>query len=215
MMTEGRFIADTLETVIVGIADSLTEATEQLSAMPPLDTFGRPNPQYQLPYLDFQIGFRLVTQTTRDGRRAFLFFKPTGSSTSSNEVTSTISGRFIAVPPGDGLPLPLLSVTVTGSGSTRHLLLHAANSSGEALAGARIQLNVDVAMSQALSATAGVAEPGIAENVALTSAVVTTDVTGQASTEVTLADELPASAVVLVTAELGMTMTRVTTGKAL
>ena len=214
-MTEGRFIADTLETVLVGLADSLTEAQEQLSDTPPLDSFGRPNPQYRLPYLDFEIGFRLVTQTTQDGRRAFLFFKPTGSSTSNNEVTSRISGRFVAIPPGEGMPLPMLSLTVTGSGATRQLTLQAANTSGEALAGATVQLNVDVATSQALSATAGVPDPRIAGNVTFTSAVLTTDPVGQASTEVTLGDQLRTEAVVLITAELGTSITRITTGKAL
>ncbi len=214
-MTEGRFIADTLETVIVGIADSLTEAQEQMSAVPPLDGFGRPVPQYRLPYLDFEIGFRLVTQTTQDGRRAFLFFKPTSSSTSNNEVTSRISGRFVAIPPGDGMPLPVLSLTVTGSGATRQLMLQAGNTSGEALAGATVQLNVDVATSQALSATAGVPDPRILGNVTFVSAILTTDPTGQASTEVTFGDQLLAEAVVLITAELGTTMTRITTGKAM
>lgn len=214
-MTEGRFIADTLETVIVGLADSLTEAQEQLSSAPALDSFGRPNPQYRLPYLDFEIGFRLVTQTTQDGRRAFLFFKPTSSSSSTSEVTSKISGRFVAIPPGEGLPLPVLSLTVTGTGTTRELMLQAANTSGEALSGASVQLNVDVAMSQALSTTAGVPDPRIVGNVTLASAVLTTDPLGQASTEVTLGAQLRTGAVVLITAELGNTMTRITTGKAL
>lgn len=214
-MADGRFIADTLETVIVGLADSLVEASEQLSAVPPLDAHGRPAPQYRLPHLDFQISFRLVTQTTQDGRRAILFFSPLGSSTSTTEVASTVSGRFVAVPPGDGAPLPVLSLSTTGTGSTRELTVQASNSAGELLAGAVVQLNVDLAASQALSAAAGVTDARIAGGVGFASAVLTTDDTGRASTEITFGDQLRVGAVVLVTAELGTTLARLTTGKAL
>ncbi|NLE97822.1 MAG: hypothetical protein GX596_07510 [Propionibacterium sp.] len=214
-MADGRFIADTLETVIVGIADSLTEAQEQLSSAAPLDGFGRPNTQYRLPYLDFELGFRLVTQTSQDGRRAFLFFKPTGSSSTSNEVTSTISGRFVAIPPGEGMPLPVVRLATSGTGATRQLTVSAANTAGELLAGATVQLNVDVEASEALSAAAGVASPGIAAGVALGAAVVTTDGAGEATTDISFGAALPEAAVVLVTAEIGTTITRLATGKAL
>lgn len=214
-MTDGRFIADTLETVIVGLADSLTEAQEELSSTPPLDSSGRPVPQYRLPHLDFEIGFRLVTETTRDGRRALLYFRPVGRSSSSSEVTSKISGRFVAIPPGEGVPLPVLALTATGGGSTRRLAVQAANSAGELLAGATVQLNIDVATSQELSATAGVADPRIAGNATLAAAVLTTDQQGRAETEVRFGDQLRMGAQLLITAELGTTMTRLITGKAI
>lgn len=212
-MADGRFIADTLETVIVGIADSLTEAHQHLSAMPPLDDHGRPAPQYRLPHLDFEIGFRLVTETTEDGRRAFLFFRPVSSSSSSSEVTSKISGRFVAIPPGDGMPLPVLGLTATGTGSTRRLEVRASTTAGEVLAGATVQLNIDVAASQALSSSAGVDDPRIQSNASLAEAVLITDQDGRAATEVGFTDQLRAGALVLVTAELGTTMARITTGK--
>lgn len=213
-MPDGRFIADTLETVIVGLADTITEAQEQLSAASPLDSSGRPVPQYRLPYLDFEIGFRLVTETTQDGRRAFLFFKPVGRSSASSEVTSKVSGRFVAIPPGVGLPLPVLSLTATGTGATRQLAVQASSTSGEQLAGATVQLNIDLVTSQALSAAAGVADPRISGNVALGAAVLTTDPQGRASTEVSFGDQLRVGSIVLITAELGTTMARITTGKA-
>ena len=212
-MADGRFIADTLQTVIVGLADSITEAQEQLSQAPPLDSFGRPNAQYRIPYLDFEIGFKLVTQTSQDGARSFLFFRPTGSSSSTDEVTSKISGRFVAIPPGEGLPLPVLTLTASGTGATRRLTVDAANNTGEVLAGATIQLNVDLATSQAMSVAAGVTDPRITGNVTLGSAVLSTDQTGQASTEVRFGDQLRVGAVVLITAELGPSVARITTGK--
>ncbi|ATG50803.1 hypothetical protein CFK38_04130 [Brachybacterium vulturis] len=214
-MSDGRFIADTLETVIVGMADSLTEAHEQLSTVPPLDSSGRPNPQYRLPHLDFEIGFRLVTETTQDGRRAFLYFRPVSSSSSSSEVTSKISGRFVAIPPGEGMPLPVLTLTASGTGSTRQLQVQASTTAGELLAGATVQLNIDVAASQALSATAGVTDARLTDSTSLTAAVLTTDPQGRASTEVSFGAQLRTEAVVLITAELGTTISRIITGKAI
>jgi hypothetical protein len=213
-MADDRLIADTLDAVIVGLADSLTEAQEQLSTAAPLDTFGRPNPQYRIPYLDFEIGFRLDTQTSPEGRRMLLFVKPTASAAAST-VTSKISGRFVAVPPGEGMPLPVLSISATGEGATRRLAIRAGNTSGEALAGASIQLNVDLIASQALSTAAGVAEPRISDNVQFTTAVLTTDQNGLASTDVTFGPGLRVNAVVLITAELGTTIARTTIGKAM
>ncbi|WP_203567264.1 hypothetical protein [Aestuariimicrobium ganziense] len=212
-MTEGSFIADTLQSVIAGMADTLTEAADELSRIPPLDSFGRPTTQYRIPYLDFEIGFRLQTQSTSSGRRALLFFAPATSSSSTNEVTSKISGRFVAVPPGEGLPLPLLQLTVNGTGATQTLSVVAANSAGELLAHAPVQLNVDLEASNALSAAAGVTDPRIAGNVTFDRAVVTTDATGRAQATVTLGAQLRVSAVVVVTAEVGSTMARITTGK--
>jgi len=44
-----------LQDILVSIADSLSQAQQQLSSMPPYDSFGRPNTLYQLPYLDLNI----------------------------------------------------------------------------------------------------------------------------------------------------------------
>lgn len=211
-MPDGRFIADTLETVIVGLAESLTEAQEALGAMPPLDSAGRPVPQYRLPHLDFEIGFRLVTETRSSGS-AYLYFLPVSSSSSSSEVTSKVSGRFVALPPGEGMPLPVLGFTATGTGAERELAVRASNSAGELLAGATVQLNIDLAASQALSTSAGIADPRIAGNATLEEAVLLTDSQGRASTRVRFGNALRTAAVVLITAELGSTVARLTTGK--
>lgn len=214
-MADGRFIADTLETVIVGMAESLTEAQAALSSSPPLDDAGRPVPQYRLPHLDFELGFRLETRTTRSGTFARLFFLPVSTSNSSREVTSTISGRFVAIPPGEGMPLPVLALTATGTGPARRLVVQASTTAGELLTGATVQLNIDLDASRELSQAQGVADPRLDGTTSLAAAVLTTDEQGRAETEVRFGDQLRTQARVLITAELGATMTRLITGKAI
>ncbi|WP_108263503.1 hypothetical protein [Mangrovicoccus ximenensis] len=211
-MSDGKFIADTLESVIVGMAESLREAQEELASAAPLDGFGRPMPQYHIPHLDFEIGFRLVTET-KSGGGMRLIFAPVTSSEKSSEVTSTISGRFVAVPPGEGLPLPVLAAEVTGSGNARTLAVAAANSAGETLVGAEVQVNVDLEASRALSAAAGVAAPKIAGQVSFGEAVLVTGPDGQASTSVTFSAALQRAAIVVLTLETGTETIRLTTGK--
>ncbi|MBM9593570.1 hypothetical protein [Roseitranquillus sediminis] len=211
-MSDGAFIADTLESLIVGMAESLREAQEELSATPPLDGFGRPVPQYRIPYLDFEIGFRLVTETKSSGGMR-LIFAPVTSSEAAREVTSRITGRFVSIPPGEGLPLPVLSAQITGSGAERELRVTAATTAGELLAGAEVQLNVEVAASTALSQAAGITNPRIAGEVGFGAAVLTTGEDGTAITTITFGAGLQSNARVVVTAELGPEMIRLTTGK--
>jgi hypothetical protein len=210
MSDDGKFIADTLESVIVGMAESLREAQEELSEAAPLDAYGRPVPQYRIPHLDFEIGFKLVTDTKSGGGMRVIFGQATDR---TRDVTSTISGRFVAVPPGEGLPLPVLTLEITGSGNSRDIAVTAATSAGELLAGAQVELNIDKAASTALSAAAGVAAPRFDGQVTFGRAVVATEDTGTAETTLTFGPSLQRAAVVVVTAELGGETVRVLTGK--
>lgn len=210
MSDDGKFIADTLESVIVGMAESLREAQEELSAAAPLDAYGRPLPQYRIPHLDFEISFKLVTDTKSTGGMRVIF----GETTDRNrDVTSTVSGRFVAVPPGEGLPLPVLALEIAGTGTTRDITVTAATSAGELLSGAQVELNMDTPASIALSAAAGVAAPRLEGQVRFDRAVIATGDDGTATTTLTLGPSLQRAAVVVVTAELGGETVRVLTGK--
>ncbi|MGS4946481.1 hypothetical protein ACVDG3_13440 [Meridianimarinicoccus sp. RP-17] len=210
MSDDGKFIADTLESVIVGMAESLREAQEELSEAAPLDAYGRPVPQYRIPHLDFEIGFKLVTDTKSGGGMRVIFGETTDR---TRDVTSTISGRFVAVPPGEGLPLPVLTLEIKGTGNTRDITVTAATSAGELLSGAQVELNVDKGASTALSAAAGVAAPRLDGQVSFGRAVVETNETGIATTTLTFGSTLQRAAVVVITAELGGETVRVLTGK--
>lgn len=212
MSDDGKFIADTLESVIVGMAESLREAQEELSDAAPLDAYGRPVPQYRIPHLDFDIGFKLVTDAKGSGGMRLLF-GPTTDRT--RDVTSTISGRFVAVPPGEGLPLPLLTLAVEGSGNSRDLSVTAATTAGELLAGAEIELNLDKEASAEFSEAAGVSSPRLDGQVSFERALIETDDTGVARTRLHFGASLQRAAVVVITAELGSEAVRVVTGKEL
>jgi hypothetical protein len=207
---DGKFIADTLESVIVGMAESLREAQEELSDAAPLDAYGRPIPQYRIPHLDFEVGFKLVTDSKASGGMRLLFGQTTDK---TRDVTSTISGRFVAVPPGEGLPLPVLTVAIEGSGNRREVVITAATSAGELLAGAEIELNLDKAASAEFSAEAGVANPRLDGQVSFDSALILTDENGVARTGLLFGASLQRAAVVVITAQLGGEMVRVLSGK--
>ena len=177
-MSEGRFIGDTLEAVIVAMAESLHEAQTALSATPPLDAYGRPTTRYVIPYLDFEMGFEVdskITDGTNDRANKKMAFKPAKSTDQS--VTSTIKGRFVAVPPGEGLPVPVLDLALEGSGTTRALVIGAGNSAGEVLDGVQVEVNVDEELTRQLGGV------GRAE-VTLSDAAPITDASGRAKVEV-------------------------------
>ncbi|MEM9371052.1 MAG: hypothetical protein AAGA26_07830, partial [Pseudomonadota bacterium] len=97
--------------------------------------------------------------------------------------------------------------------NARSLAITAANTAGELLEGAEIELNIDEEATRALSAAAGVPAPRIAGNVSFEAAVITTDQTGIATTTVTFGAQLQRQAVVVVAAELGAETIRLTIGK--
>ncbi|WP_028671786.1 hypothetical protein [Saccharospirillum impatiens] len=210
-MSEGNFIADTLESILVGMAESLREAQEELNSIAPLDGYGRPAPQYRIPHLDFEVGFQLTSETRTDGGIR-LFFAPAKSGETSKEVTSRITGRFIAVPPGEGMPVPRLTAEIQSTGNRRTVTLAATTSAGEVLTGADIELNLDRDASLGLSAAAGVSSPRLSA-VSLDRAVLQTDASGLAVAEVQLGGSLQTAAVVVLVAELGFETLRLVIGK--
>lgn len=210
-MSEGQFIADTLESLLAGMAESLREAQEELNTLAPLDGYGRPMPQYRIPHLDFEIGIELKSESTPAGGVRFKFL-PLKQEQSSREVASRISGRFIAVPPGEGMPVPRLEAEVESEGAKRTLILQASTSAGQLLQGAEIELNLDREASIGLSSAAGVAAPRLSA-VQLTRAMLQTDESGEARTEVTLGTALQTKAVIVLVAELGNERLRVVIGK--
>jgi len=212
-MNDGRFISDTIEAVLASMAESLREAQTELNSAPPLDDFGRPSPIYQIPYLDFEIGFRLQTQE-RTGGGIRLKFKPVKSGETEREVTSKISGRFVAVPPSDGLPIPILTVSTIRISDLKHTLsITASNSAGELLAGAPIEVNVDTDASIALSEAGGVSSPRITNAATLSTAIPVTNHDGIAEVDISLSATLQRNAIIVISVELGQQSVLVTLSK--
>jgi hypothetical protein len=195
MASDSEFVAGTIEDVLIAMANGLAEAQEKLNSLDPFDSFGRPLPQYHMPYMDFnlkitvqslsaaqfsasQSGGGLVsggdveaangiaaTQKMRtdlapltSSKLAMLVGMPKTGGVEANqrEIISTISGRFVSVPPADGMPQVMLSATVTkGNGAKAYTVtLTARFGDGTAAAGRVIEANIDTAATMMAGAVA-------------------------------------------------------------
>lgn len=220
MASDAKLVADSLEEMLVSIAEGVREAQEALDGLAPFDSFGRPVPGYFIPHLDFELLVDIETETNSQGRPIFkvsaarnIFGGGGGSSTSSTKshTTSRIAGRLVAIPPGEGLPVPQLILTAekTGAGETL-LTVRASNNAGEILAGQRIELNIDEEASKALSRGASPTLP----DARLREAVLVTDEQGQAATTLVVSDGGNSGRQLLVVAQLGIATARVMIGTA-
>lgn len=192
--------AEAISALLTGLAGALTDAQELMSDLPPTDAFGRPLPTYQIPHLDFKFEIETVQKSSSTGGFLGFQIRPT-SATPSSTVSSTISGRLVAVPPNGGLPQTQILITQTETG----LQIQLVNTAGEVLANAPVELEFDAAASLALYETT--LEPS--DRLALLeSQQVVTNIDGLASAPVERAS-IPAgkSAVILVRA--GGSVTRI------
>ncbi|KRT55858.1 hypothetical protein [endosymbiont of Ridgeia piscesae] len=204
MSTPSRFIAESLEELLVSIADGVREAQDALNSAPPLDRFGRPLPSYHLPYLDFQLQAAMETVSSNSGAVRLRIIPLNGSNTATQEISSTLSGRLVAVPPGEGLPTPILSLSSTRENARRHTIrVTASNSAGEILVGQTIELNLNMEASKQLSLIQGITLTSQRAGTRLADALLVTDETGSAETRFDIDPGIPAKAVLVVSAELG------------
>lgn len=157
----------TLKEILLGISESLNEAQHQLRNAAPYDEYGRPNTLYTLPYLDFtlQVETELETTSTTDGTynqstgygkyamtempyspAPVMTYRPvskTSSSTESDKITSSISGRFVAVMPNEGLPQLIIEAIPKQTNISNMYDIEVAvfNSAGEKIPGALVEFN--------------------------------------------------------------------------
>lgn len=205
-----QFVGDSMEEMLVSLAEGVREAQQALSAVPAIDAYGRPQPTYHLPYLDFDLAVKVVMQSSPGGR-PFARLLPVSTSaagTNTTEVSGNIKGRLVAVPPQQGLPLPVLRLTLgevlpasPGQPKRQTLIVDAANTAGERLVGQTIEMNLDAAASQRLSLASS--WPALTPATRLRDALLVTDEQGRASTQVELGSELPPGSLLVVVASIG------------
>jgi len=164
----------TLKDILLGITDSLSDAQHKLRNMAPYDEYGRPNTMYQIPYLDFNLQvtseFESASQNAIPQQESIgeytsavafqhmsdskpkMMFRPVQSQGSSNEVSSevvsTISGRFVATMPNDGIPQVILNCTykdplLQNGVYIVDLDVMIENAAGEKLSGMKVEFNFD------------------------------------------------------------------------
>lgn len=158
MSDQSNNVALSLQQILLSIADGLTEAQSALQNVQPYDQYGRPNITYQLPYLDFklQVESTVEVQEQSGGSQSgwlkeHVLFRPvklSSATESKSEIISTISGRFVANIPNEGLPQVFLAVTSKKSSLTathQEFEIEAllSNSAGEKLKDSLIEINFD------------------------------------------------------------------------
>ncbi|QXP73713.1 hypothetical protein H0I31_12170 [Tenacibaculum sp. AHE15PA] len=157
----------TLKEILLGISESLNEAQHQLRNAAPYDEYGRPNTLYTLPYLDFtlQVETELETSSTTGGTydqssgygkyamaempyspAPMMTYRPvskTSSTAETDKITSSISGRFVAVMPNDGLPQLIIEAIPkqTNISNIYDIEVAVFNSAGEKIPGALVEFN--------------------------------------------------------------------------
>lgn len=161
-----------LHEIILSIADSLNDAQETLRSMPPYDEYGRPNTLYQLPYLDFNLEVISQFETTETSGGSLpsraIRFTPfrSAETTTKNQgiITSTISGRFVAVMPNEGLPQVFLECSaelgnVLPEYTEYKLSIRAVNATNQAIIGQRIEVNFNTFSSSDFNSGIAVHDP--------------------------------------------------------
>ncbi len=210
MSDQGRFVGSSIEELLVSLAEGVREAQLALNDAPLVSPSGRPLGSYQLPYLDFTIQVDMETRTDSGGRPVALIFMAKSQSSAVSQVKSTISGRLVATPPGDGLPVPRIRLTSGGNvGGEAAITLTVTNSAGERLADQLVELNIDDADSKEITAARGGGVIKRQPGTRLKDALLTTDAEGGAFTTLLVDPAQSGKEVVMVIASIGPFSSRV------
>ncbi|SNR14109.1 hypothetical protein [Tenacibaculum jejuense] len=197
----------TLKQILLGISDSLNEAQNHLRNVKPYDEFGRPNTLYTLPYLDFNLQveaeFEKETSTEtqqsdalspvsypyesypKKGYARAIAFKPVVNTTTdtkeTNKVTSTISGRFVAVVPNEGLPQLIINAIPKKTGTHVYTInVEVINAAGEQISDALVEFNYNKQKTDLLNSNATLNHT----TSFLNASEIRTDVNGKAAVQV-------------------------------
>ncbi len=204
------FVENSIGQLLVALADGVREAERALSSGPSVDESGRAVTRYALPYLDFTINVSVEVKSAQvsGGLKGLpvlrLFPAPSSGGSENREARSSISGRLVAVPAGDGLPAPRIRLTPGPNIAQKaSISLLVTNSAGEVLAGQPVELNLDLPASAILSKARGVANLPRREGTRLADGIVTTDATGRATTQLLLDRGEAPQALFVVTASIG------------
>lgn len=199
MPSDGQLVASSIEEMLVSLAGGIREAQEALNELPALDSFGRQAPGYFIPHLDFEFDVEIITESNSEGRPIMKIGQKTSSSSNST-TSSKITGRLVAIPPGEGLPTPVLTLAIEQQQANKvQVVVRAANSAGEVMNGYQVELNIDEEASRAVS-TGNVSTLPATK---LEQAVLTTDAAGEARTTLTITSGGGSGKLLLLVAQLG------------
>jgi hypothetical protein len=183
----------TLDDFLLSLADGIARAQEELTRS---GLQGQPGQQftYHLPRVDFELkmNVRVVEDANLSSRYKtlhparigdkHLLFRPMASEESSTlDIAAVVRGAFVAVPANNGLPPPVITVSVDAADpDAPEVRVVARNAAGEALVGVSVEFNVDRDESEAISAAAGTTME-VAADTRFEQASVNTDIEGIAT----------------------------------
>lgn len=176
MPNQAQETAFTLQEILLGLSDSLNQAQMQLRDLPLYDQNGMLQPRYELPYLDFnlQVTASFETSSSTSGQKAVAHSpyhyrekpmlmmlepsKPSTHSSTKNQIVSTISGRFVATMPNQGVPQVMLQcalqdLTPINGFHQIELSLLVVNTVGEIIPNVLVEFNFNKDKTAALSQT--------------------------------------------------------------
>ncbi|MCP4698214.1 MAG: hypothetical protein GY862_15375 [Gammaproteobacteria bacterium] len=195
-----ELITASVEDYLLGLADSIHHAQQQLSQMRITGQDGQGAIRYHLPRVDFELkmSFELATSATgggsatNGGKSAVLRARPIGdqnsSSQSTAETASTIKGSFVAVPIEGGKPPPVMRTALNKlTERSLEVMVVVQSAAGEQLEGIEAQFNVDQDMSLMLNQVAGLG--ALQTDTNLDDGIVLTDANGQAVTTLRVGEE--------------------------
>lgn len=202
------FVDNSIGQLLVALADGVREAERALAAGPQVDDSGRALTRYALPYLDFRISVDVdvAVPNAVGGLKGLpvLRLRTAGIGSQSRQVSSTISGRLVAMPAGEGLPVPRITLLPGPNiGGKAQISLTVANSAGEVLAGQPVELNLDASASERLSRARGVTALPRRTGTRLADGIIVTDADGRAATQLLIDSAEPAQALFVVSASIG------------
>lgn len=212
MSDPSEFVSTTVDDLLLSIAEGIVHAQQELDRLRTVDALGRPGQAYQIPYLDFElrVSARVVEDAALDQRyelkgsprgirKKHILVQPVQPVENTGlfqaEVVSTLRGRFVAVPPNSGLPPLVIGSELDYLGPrARRIRVSVRNAVGEAIAGAEVHVNRDLAASKELSAADGVTLDAFRPGTTLSAGLLRTDAEGRASVELAIDANEPAKA---------------------
>lgn len=202
-----EFVSATIDEVLLSIASGLVEAQAQLATLHSLDARGLPGPTYLLPELEFEL--RVATKVSKtEGRPTKLLVRPLQPSEAVGgafqaEIVSTLRGRFVSIPPNQGVP-PLTSTSnVTKLDSHLRRIEVEVRAGGQPVPGIEVHFNVDAERSRTLSELDEITLESLGPATALAPATARTDTRGWANTELVLDPGAPSGASIVVVVDVG------------
>lgn len=184
-------ISDSLDDYLVSLADGLAEAQLRLDDMASVS--GPEGIRYQIPKLEFdlKVDFSLQVNTEESGEpvKRFLIKAKNDSSTSTNStqnVTSTLSGSFVAVPVNQGTPAHVVETELVRRSANEVVLnVYVYHANGESAANVEVEVNIDRERSDSLNKAEKRA--ALKSATELSDGVLLTSIEGVATTQLVIA----------------------------